>query len=152
MSSINWTDPNSKVSTHFNVKDCLYLPQWSRLANEKDGLTQEIKDNLVNLCAKMEVIRTFFGNKPIIVHCMYRPIEYNKLVGGSNASGHLKGLAIDFHIQGLEGNEGCDTARKYLLPHLEEFNIRMEDISSKNSRGWIHLDLKPVVTTRYFKP
>lgn len=152
MNTIDWTNPDCHVSTNFKVKDCLYLPTWKRLANEQDGLDDTVKENLINICAKMEAIRVFLGNKPISVHCMYRPPLYNKLVKGSSTSGHLIGCAIDFHVVDFDGNNGCDLIRGMLEHKLEEFDIRMEDISSYNSRAWVHIDMKLPVTSRYFKP
>ena len=158
MNNINWLDPDSKVTTNFTVHDCLFLPSWGRLANESDGLNDEIKENLINLCAKMEVVRNFLGNIPIITHVCYRPEAYNTLIGGAPNSYHCKGLAIDFNIENYIGNDGCDKVRELLKPQLENLDLRMEDISNKTNRNWIHLDLgKPGInsdgtTRRYFKP
>lgn len=149
---IDWTDQNSKVSSHFTVKDCLYLPTWGRLANESDGLTDEIKESLVNLCAVMEGVRSFLGNRPIHVHCMYRPAAYNKIIGGSPRSAHITGCAIDFHVDKLSDNKGCDSIRMLLQPKLTEFGIRMEDVSAKSNRNWVHIDTLPPNPNRYFKP
>lgn len=148
---INWIDPKSNITTHFTVNDCLYLPKWTRLANEADGLTEDVKHNLINLCAKMEAVRVFLKNKPINVHCMFRPALYNKLVNGSKSSQHLYGNAIDFDVGGAV-NEMCDHTRLLLEPKLEEFEIRMEDTSDKPQRNWVHIDVGPVIHNRYFKP
>lgn len=152
MMTIDWTDGNCQVSSHFKVKDCLNLPTWGRLANEADGLNDDIKHNLVNTCAKMEGIRSFLGDKSINVHCMYRPPIYNKLIGGASHSAHLIGDGCDFNIIGLSDNAGCDSTRLSLLPKLEEFGIRMEDVSDKPQRNWVHIDLLPPIPHRYFKP
>jgi len=149
---IDWTNPDCKVTTNFDVKDCIWLPTWGRLANETDGLTNEVKDNLINTCAKMEAIRSFLGNKPIFVHCMFRPVLYNKIIGGSTKSAHIVGMACDFHVSGMSENKGCDAVRELLKPKLEEFDIRMEDLSSKTQRNWVHIDLKEPINSRYFKP
>lgn len=152
MDQINWSYSTSKVSTHFTVNDCLYLHKWSRLANDSDGLDDTIKENLINLCAKMEVVRHFLGDKSIIVHCTYRPEFYNQLVKGAKNSSHKFGLAIDFHVDGYEGNEGCDKIRQLLIPQLEDFGLRMEDTSDKSQRDWVHLDISMPHPNRYFKP
>lgn len=152
MGNINWQYSTDKISTHFSVNDALYLHKWGRLANESDGLNNEIKENLINLCAKMEVVRHFLGDLPIIVQCTYRPEEYNKLVKGATNSAHKYGMAMDFVVQGYEGNDGCDKIRSLLVPKLEEFGLRMEDISDRLDRTWIHIDVRDPVHNRYFKP
>ena len=149
---IDWTNPDCQISSNFKVKDALWLPTWSRLANESDGLTDAIKENLIHLCAKMEGIRAFLGNRPIFVHCMFRPTAYNAIIGGAPHSAHLTGQAIDFHIDKLSDNKGCDSIRALLVPKLAEFNIRMEDVSDKTNRNWVHIDEIEPRGNRYFKP
>ena len=145
---IDWTNPAAKVTEHFCVKDCLWLPSWGRLANESDGLNDQIKQNLYNLCLKMEVIRAFCGGLPINVHVMLRPITYNAIIPGAALhSAHIEGLACDFDVQ----TRDCDLIRQKLLPMLEQWSIRMEKRPGEN---WVHIDMRPVATggTRYFLP
>lgn len=148
---IDWTNAEEKVSTNFSVKDCVFLPSWNRLAGEEDGLTEEVKDNLINLCAKMEGVREFLGGYPIIVHCTFRPISYNKQVGGAPNSPHLSGMAMDWHLEGFANSTGCNSIRLKLIPKLEEFDMRLEN----NEYGaWCHLDYREPLPghSRFFIP
>lgn len=139
--AINWSDPKSKVTLNFTVKDACWLPSWGKLH------TPSIKEqaNLLQMCQLLEKIRGFLGNKEIVVHCMIRPPEYNKQIGGRPQSAHLEGLACDFSVKGMD----CDDVRKLLLPKLESWKCRMEDLPDSN---WVHVDLKAVITKRFFKP
>jgi len=146
---IDWTNPDQKISTYFTVKDAIWLPKWNRLANDSDGLNADVKMALLAFFAKMDVVRAFF-NKPIIVHCAFRPFAYNKLVYGAKRSAHLCNgpwAACDFHIVGVT----CDAARKLLVPKLEEWGMRCEN---KFGSNWIHLDNKPLEPrgNRFFIP
>lgn len=136
------------ISKHFTWKEALYLPQWSREATEKDGLTAVHKANLVVLFSKMDEIRGHFG-KPVIVHVAYRPEEYNKLVKGASRSSHLEGMAVDFHVSGFK----CDEVRAEILKQglLEKLGMRMEDLPGSS---WVHLDIRSVPEggNRFFKP
>jgi uncharacterized protein YcbK (DUF882 family) len=144
-------NPSDKIAKRFTYKDALWLPQWNRMANEADGLNEEVLSNLKTLFGKMDGVREFFG-LPIIVHVTYRPEAYNQLVKGAKNSTHKYGMACDFHVAGID----CDAARSKILDakKLEEWNMRMEDLSDKESRNWIHLDIKelPPGGNRYFKP
>ena len=146
---------------HFSWREALWLPSWNRAATEDDGLTQEILDNLKNTFKKMDKVREYFG-KSISVHVSLRPMKYHKeLYAKQNAdrkrngleplkvpmgSAHLSGMGVDFHVKGMK----CAVARQKILDDgkLEEWGMRMEDIQGE----WIHLDTKPVISKRFFKP
>lgn len=144
LSDIDWTDPKASVSPHFSVHEVLWLPTWGRLATEADGLTTEVKEQLVNLCFIMEKVRNLL-NCPINVHCTYRPPEYSKLVGGSEHDVHTLGMAIDFDCHPAMNS---DDVKAKLLPEIERMGLRMEN-NGKNAL-WIHLDTHAVVHARFF--
>lgn len=139
--SINWKDATCKVTPNFTVQDACWLPSWSKL----HAPSLEEQSNLQKMCALMDKVKAFLGAKSIKVHCMIRPAAYNVEIGGRPQSAHLSGLACDFSVPGMS----CDKVRQLLLPKLEEWKCRMEDLPGSN---WVHLDLHPVVKTRFFKP
>ena len=145
--SIDWAKPNSKVSKYFTVKECLWLPTWNRMATDADGLSEIIKENLIELCTQMDLVREAL-HAPLTVHCCYRPEEYNKLVGGALNSAHKTGQAIDFDASG-----NCDTTRAQILQLdlLSKLRLRMEDLPASS---WVHLDTRPPSSEehRFFKP
>ncbi len=138
--------PDVKASNYFSWGELLTLSSWNRLATIEDGITEEILDNLNKLALKMDDVRRHF-NKPIKVHVVYRPVEYNKLVKGAPKSSHVLGKAIDFSIPGLT----CDEVRKQIIDSklLETLEMRMEDRPGSN---WVHMDYAPVVNKRFFLP
>lgn len=142
---ISWVDPYSRVSTQFNVHDCLYLPKWKRIATEEDGLNDVVKHNLIFLCKTLDKLVVYL-DAFIHVHSMYRPAEYSVLVGGSAHDVHVYGRGIDFDCN---PQMTCDEVKAKLLPVLEKYGLRMED----NGPGapWVHLDTHSVATTRFFK-
>lgn len=146
--SINWDNPDDKVSNHFSVRETLYLPIWNRMANESDGLDDTVKANLITLCGKLDQLRDVLA-MPINVHVTYRPSAYNALIKGAPNSYHVQGLAMDFNVVGQD----CEDTRQYILSNkvLELLNMRMED--NGTSAPWIHLDCgwEPG-KNRFFKP
>ena len=154
--SVNWNDPNDHVSANFRVHEALWLPSWRVYHVPSDAEKAEILKTAV----AMEKIRTLM-NAPIVVHCWMRPVKtnapgtphhgknYNKFVGSkATKSGHIFGQAVDFHVSGRVGPAQCQQVRETLLPYLEAWDIRMEDMAG----GWIHIDTKPVTGNRFFKP
>lgn len=143
---IDWSNTEDKVSNYFTVKECIWFPRWSRLATEEDGLTEEIKENIIKTAKKMDIVREWIG-KPIRVHVWYRSLEYNMLIGGAKKSVHMEGKAVDFSVPGMT----CDEFRKKMIDEnkLEEWEMRCEDLFGSN---WVHLDTAPVKFKRFFKP
>ena len=137
---INWQDKHCKISANFCVADACYLLTWEKLHLP----TPAEQANLKKLCELMEKVRAVV-KKPITIHCMIRPADYNAKIGGSPRSAHILGLACDFSVPGIS----CDKVRSMLLPHLEAWKARMED---KPGSNWVHIDLAPVIISRFFKP
>jgi hypothetical protein len=145
--------PQGKItnSKYFQWSEALYLPSWQVYHTP----SQVEKDNIIKTAAVMDQIREFFG-KPINIHVWCRPIlnspghprhgqDYNQFINGAANSAHKVGLAVDFDVKGMS----CDDVRAKLLPLLDKLNIRMEDLPGSS---WVHIDLFPVKSKRYFKP
>ena len=58
----------------------------------------------IELVDVMEKVREHFG-RPVIVHCACRCLEKNKSVGSKDTSKHIRGIACDFHIDGISNLE-----------------------------------------------
>lgn len=148
---IDWSNPESKISKHFTVKEALWLPSWKVMHTP----SEMEKTNILKQATKMDLIRDFLG-APINVHCWIRPIlncpdssyhgqDYNAFVKGARNSSHKVGLATDYDSTGLN----CDDVRTKLEPKLDEFDIRMERMPGGN---WVHNDCAPIIAKRYFNP
>ncbi len=141
--AIDWSNPDYSITAHFSVKDALTLHAWNRLANESDGLTDEVKANIVSVCNKMEEIRSVLGCA-ITVHCIYRSPDYNaQVVKAIPHDVHSMGMAVDFDCN---GHHTIDEIHTILEPLLEKLGIRME----QKTPTWVHIDIHPVGHARYF--
>lgn len=141
---IKWDDPNCFVTPHFTVRNCLWLNSWNRMADESDGLNDEIKNNLVATCENAEMIRDLLYCK-LRITSMYRPKIYSPIVGGTEHDVHTMGIAFDF----IPFSMSTDVAKDYIRPVLEKFNLRME----RDTKNWIHIDSHKVGPSgREFNP
>jgi len=141
---VEWDEPEAKITDNFTVKEALWLPKWNRMANHDDGLTDGAKKNLITLFKKIEVVRSYLSDSPIIVLNAFRPSEYNYLIGGADNSTHMYGMAVDWYIAGVD----CNELRNQLVPMLDEWDMRCED----KIGNWIHLDIGDYRYSRFFKP
>lgn len=77
-----------RLSKYFTLKEfCHY----------DDGYIIDVADSFYEFVNALTVFRTWY-NRPINITSGYRPPDYNKAVGGSSNSSHLKALAIDFKL------------------------------------------------------
>lgn len=147
-------DLNSLIDgcQHFTWGEALYLPSWGTHHIPSD--TE--KANIIKIAQVMEKVRLLL-NSPLNIHCWIRPVlnnpqssyncqDYNKYVGGALNSAHKVGLAVDFNPINIT----CSQGKAILLPQLQSLGMRMEN--NGDTANWIHLDLYPVQTSRYFVP
>jgi len=137
------------ISRYFSYAEALWLPKWGRMANESDGLNALILERLVVTFKKLDLVCEYF-DRPINIHCAYRPEFYNKFVGGAADSAHVLGMAVDFDVKSLS----CETAISMILKDdmLDKWNMRLEN--NGKSPSWCHLDDREISPGghRYFKP
>jgi hypothetical protein len=150
---IDWSNPQTKISKYFTVKEALYLPSWKIMHIPSSAE----KFNIVELAKKMDMVRDHIGTG-ITVSVWIRPNkvnapgtehhgkDYNAFVKGVPKSAHIEGKAVDW----VSGSRSCDKLREIVLPKLEEFGLRMEKLPGSN---WVHIDDRaPASGVRYFKP
>jgi hypothetical protein len=129
---------------HFLWGEALWLSQWKIFALPHE----EIERNIISTARTMQLLRNFLQT-PLRITSWYRPEEYNAFIGGAKRSQHMLGRAVDFQVYGIDS----DAIRAKLLPHLADFNIRMEDLPGSS---WIHVDTACTNLTpeesRFFKP
>ena len=85
-----------KLSEFFTLEE-MTITQVRSVGNVPNALKLE---NLTRTAMKMDHIRRLLG-RPIIVSSGYRSPEVNKIVGGSQTSDHMQGLAVDFICPGF---------------------------------------------------
>ena len=71
----------------------------------KDGLripvNSLIVENIIELAGYLELVKSIFDSRPVIVTSWYRPPQVNQQQGGVKNSRHLIGDAVDFIVTGI---------------------------------------------------
>lgn len=138
-------DLNESVGKYFKWGELLFLPSWNLYVFPDETS----KFNLIKLASKLDLIRDHF-NRPINIHCAYRPRAYNDYLRKyenyqtATNSCHIFGEAADFHVEGLD----CDEVKLELEKHLDDYQIGLEDSGST----WIHVDVNINHVGKFFKP
>jgi hypothetical protein len=118
---VGGADDNDKLSPHFHLKHF----------TSKDGakMPADVLANLKELCRNLEIIREYFGNKPIEVTSGYRSKKHNNNTkGAADDSQHIYGRAADIKIQGYTPEQMIAG----ILKLISEGKI------SEGGLGWYH--------------
>ena len=121
------------ITKHFTIEEMTYSATALRLGID-NSLPSSLMPNVLCMCKALEIIRTHYAQKPIIVTSCYRGVELNKAIGGSSNSFHMKALAVDFHIPGISILDLC----LYLPSIIPSFD---QIIYEFGPTGWAHLGL-----------
>ena len=82
------------------------------------------------------------GDDPIVINSGFRSAEVNRAVGGSPASNHLKGCAVDIRVAGIE------QLLRYAVILLDISDESKEDfdellLEQKVGVMWLHFAVRP---------
>ena len=119
------------LTLHLTLEEMTYSEVAARLGLDNTP-SPTVVANLGVVAACMETIRTFVGDKPLVVHSGYRSVEVNQAVGGMGTSAHCRGLACDFVCPGF------GTPLEVALAILQS-NIAYDQLILEY--GWVHVGL-----------
>lgn len=118
-SYITDTDANENVGKHFKVKEFAC----------KDGSKVVFIDSY--LVSILDILRNQVG-KPVHITSGYRTPERNKAVGGAKYSYHMRGMAADIRIEGMEAKEIAKKLNK-IIPYGCGIIVY---------KTWVHIDTR----------
>lgn len=119
------TEANEKVGQHFKVKE---------FACKDGSQVVFIDDYLVSI---LDILRNQIG-KPVIINSGYRTPEWNAKCGGAKYSYHMRGMATDIRVNGMNAKE---IAKKLNAIVPDECGIIVYN-------SWVHFDVR---TNKYRK-
>lgn len=128
-----------KITKNFTRRE--YYAGWRK----GDGRIK-MYENTMLFARIMQELRERLG-MPIIVHSWFRTQKMNDRVKGHPNSNHLKGCAMDFHVQGMTINKTnfikIAQTYKMILRDLQAFDL-LSGLEGEAGlyNGWIHLGLQ----------
>lgn len=126
---------NPPLSRNFRLNEFLKSQTASRHNIENIPSKEEFL-NLLNLCKYvLQPIRQYYG-RPVSIISGFRCLELNRKIGSSDNSQHIKGMAVDFEIMGLDNHA---VARH--VSRIVNFDQCILEFHYRNSpqSGWIHI-------------
>lgn len=112
---------------------------WKELAC-KDGASYPLQYRIDGTSDKIagifELIREFFGNKPITVLSAYRTKSHNRSINGAKNSQHLYGRALD--LRPPKGTS-INTFYSIIRSHAKEWGIT----GLGRYTTFVHVDIRP---------
>ena len=112
-------DENKQISNNFKVKEFKC----------NDGSDKILVDSEF-VKTKLQTIRNHFKSA-VTINSAYRTPPYNKKVGGSSNSYHVKGRAFDIVVKGYRPSEVAKYARSIGIKGVIEYN------------SFVHIDSRP---------
>lgn len=86
---------------NFSRSEMLVSATAARHGISNEPTSDEIEANILKCAKFMQLLRNKL-DRPIRILSCYRSPEVNRLVGGSKTSAHMRGLAIDFVVPGMD--------------------------------------------------
>ena len=129
------TNDNTRITDNFRLIELYRSVEAEKLGIGNKIPTQEILDNLENICIKiLEPLRKKIGF-PIMITSGYRGELLNSRIGGSKNSQHMKGEAVDFICQ--------NNRRAFeIIKESFVFDQLIWEKGDEKQPKWVHVSLK----------
>ena len=117
------------LSEHFTLEEMVASQIATRRRLDNRPGVQELA-NLRRVCATLEEVRALVG-APVMVSSGYRSKAVNQAAGGASNSAHMRGLAADINVPGMDS--------KALAKLILASNIIFDQLIYEGT--WVHFGL-----------
>lgn len=118
------------LSPHFTVDELTHSQTAARLGLDNDP-GAEVLTALKHTALGLEAVRVRLGGAPILISSGYRSPAVNQAVGGSLASQHMRGEAVDFTAPGF-GNP------RQIVDALADSSVPYDQLILEFN-SWVHI-------------
>lgn len=131
--------PSTKLSKNFRLAEFIKSGTAIRLQLDNTP-TEPVIGNLHSLANNIcQPIRDHFG-RVVHVNSGYRSIELNRVLGSSDSSQHIQGLAVDLEIRGISNYDLAVWIKDNLV--FDQLILEFYE-SGQDASGWVHISYKP---------
>lgn len=127
MKLVKAQDPE-QLTAHFHLREFK--------CHDGTEVPKKYRDRVTKLCTQLEVLREELGGPPIRIMSGYRPIPYNRRVGSSDRSQHVKARAADIKIRGVSPKKVHATIERLVA------DGQMEDGGLGLYTTFVHYDVR----------
>ena len=124
-----------KISKHVSYKEGTYSQTASRLGLKNDPNSFHLNNMKLVAEKVFEPLRMHVGG-PIKINSFYRGPQLNKAIGGSIASQHCKGQAID--IDDTYGNASNKEMYDWIKANLD-YDQMIWEFGTDENPDWVHV-------------
>lgn len=121
----------------------IQLTDYFKQHADSSEITDQVRKNASVLIAKVSTLLSLIPIEKPIITSGFRPVSYNKSIGGSPNSAHCWGLAIDLLDSDKKIGEWCVTNVAYLVQE----GLYMESLAYTHKshipeQRWVHLSTR----------
>lgn len=114
--------------------------RWEELLIHQTEIpSYQVLLNLYLTADRLQTYRNIYFNAPITITSGWRGKNYNKSIGGATNSYHIKGMALDFLVEGFSPSQ--------VQGILDPIHYGGMELAS----GWTHIDTRPGQLIRFDK-
>ena len=126
-----------KLSEHLDLSEVTRSDMAKRRGISNMPTPEHIENFKILAENIFEPIRKHFG-VPIFVSSGYRSKELNTAIGGSLASQHLLGQALDLDMDGTKNG----VTNKMVFDYIKE-NLNFDQLINEFDYSWVHVSYNP---------
>lgn len=141
---IQYIKEDSYLTKNFKLSE--FMMKESTIKKKKLNIDRNIIILYEKVVLAVQAIRDIFG--PISIDSGYRNAVYNKAIGGSSISQHIKGKALDIKSKKVKPS----TIQEFIRNNYKKLGIGgLESKTKPNCNQYTHMDIRPIKSGKLYE-